>query len=73
MVSPILIGVLAPSTEEPYVQEMCSKLRKVAPDRTEIRTMLMTEDAVVETEGESVHVLILCASRPNFPQSLAQK
>jgi hypothetical protein len=71
----IVVGVIAPPAEQSYLEEMCRKLRRIAPDRIEVipLTSDIGGDNTKEHAAIAVHVLVLCASRPNFPQELAQQ
>lgn len=81
----ILVGVIAPPTEETYLNDLCRKLSKIAPDRMEIQSMILSKDdenhddddddskLIIIQQLTVVHVLVLCASRPDFPQALAQQ
>jgi hypothetical protein len=74
---PIVIGVIAPRAEKKYLEETCQRLNRLAPDRIDIRHLtsdvVAATAAAAETAVVALHVLVLCASKPNFPHELAQQ
>ncbi len=68
----LFIGVIAPRAEKTYLEETCQRLNRLAPDRIDVRHL--TSDVVAaESTVVALHVLVLCASKPNFPYELAQQ
>jgi len=74
---PIVIGVIAPRAEKRYLEETCQRLKRLAPDRIDVRHLTSevapAAAAAAETAAVALHVLVLCASKPNFPHELAQQ